>query len=114
MFYSTNYKGKHKFAIGVFLCDIYSKELVIDSDIQTEIIWSDRTSSEFKNQFMQQLTEDFSLQNMKIFIWEFCATSRGKVVVDGIGGNVTSNVRCKVMSMKKSRPIMQDSESFLH
>ena len=35
--------------IGVFLHDIYSKELVMNSDIQTEIIWSDGPSSGFKN-----------------------------------------------------------------
>ena len=55
MLYFTNYKGRDKFTIGVFLHDIYSKELVMDSDIQTEIIWSDGPSLEFKNQFMRQL-----------------------------------------------------------
>ena len=34
MLYSNNYKGKDKFVIGVFLHDIYSKELVINNDIQ--------------------------------------------------------------------------------
>ena len=34
----------------------------MDSDIETEIIWSDGPSSEYKNQFMRQLIEDFSLQ----------------------------------------------------
>ena len=101
MLYSTNYKGKDKFAIGVFLYDIYSEELVMDSDIETEIIWSDGPSSEFKNQFMRQLIEDFSLQYGKKLIWKFSATSHGKGVVDGIGGNVKSNVRRQVMSMKK-------------
>ena len=33
MLYSNYYKGKDKFAIGVFLCDIYSKELFMDSDM---------------------------------------------------------------------------------
>ena len=32
--YLTNCKGKDKFAIGVFLRDIYLKQLVLDSDIQ--------------------------------------------------------------------------------
>ena len=31
--YSKNYKDKGKFAIGVFLPDRYTKELVMDSDI---------------------------------------------------------------------------------
>ena len=55
MLYFTNYKGRDKFTIGVFLHDIHSKELVMDSDIKTEIIWSDGPSSEFKNQFKRQL-----------------------------------------------------------
>ena len=58
MCYSNNYKGKDKFAIRVFLLDIYSKKLVMGSDIQTKIIWLDGPSSEFKNQFMQHLMED--------------------------------------------------------
>ena len=37
----------------------------------------------------------------------------GKGVIDGIGGNVKSNVRCQVKSMKKDRPIIQDSERFV-
>ena len=39
-------------------------------------------------------------------------TSYGKVVVDGIGGNIKSSVKHKVMSMKKDKPIVQDSENF--
>ena len=46
-----------------------------------------------------------------------CKTSvykffRLQVVVDGIGGNIKSSVRHKVMSMKNDRPIVQDSENF--
>ena len=33
----------------------------MDSDIQTEIIWSDGQSLEFKNQFMRQMIEDLPL-----------------------------------------------------
>ena len=110
MLYATNYKGKDKFPIGVFLCDIYSKELVMDSDIQI-IIWSDGIPSEFNNQFMWQLIEDLSRPYKKKIIWKFSATSHGKGIIDGISGTVTSNVRHQVMSMKKDRPIIQDSES---
>ena len=81
------------------------------SGIQTGIIWSDGSSSEFKNQFMQQLIEDLSLQFKKKFIWKFSATSHGRGVIDCIGGNVKSNVRHHTMSMKKDRSIIQDSES---
>ena len=54
MLYSTKYKDKDKFAIGVFLPDIYSKKLVMDSDIQTEIILLHGSFSELQNQFMLQ------------------------------------------------------------
>ena len=99
--YSTNYKGKDKFEIRVFLCDIYSKELVVGSDLQTEITWLDRSFSQFKNQFMRQLIEDLSLQYIKKFIWKFSATTHG--VIDGIDGNVKLNVRRQVMTMKKDQ-----------
>ena len=79
----------------------------------TEIIWSDEKFSEFKNQFMWQFIEDLSLQYKKIFIWKFSVTSHGKGAVDGIGGNFKSNERCKVTSMKKGTPVVQDSESFV-
>ena len=61
---------------------------------------------------MQQLIEDLSLQYKKKINWKFSATSHGKGIVDGIDGNVKSNVRPKVMNMKKDRSIVQDSESF--
>ena len=74
--YTTNYKGKDKFAIAVFLCDIYSKELVVNSDIQTKIIWSDGPASvheAFMNQFMKQLIEDLALQyKKKVYLNVFC------------------------------------------
>ena len=62
------------------------------------------------NQFKWQLIEDLSLQYKKKFK-TFSATSHGKGVVDGTGGNVKSIVRCQVMSMKKDRPIVQNFES---
>ena len=104
MFYSTNFKGKDKSLIGVFLHDIYSKELVMDTDTQTEIIWSDGPSWEFKNQFIQQLIEVLSFHYKKKFISQFSATSHGQGVTDGIGGDVKSTVRHQAMSMKKDRP----------
>ena len=61
---------------------------------------------------MQQLIEDLSLHYKKKINWKFSATSHGKGIVDGIDGNVKSNVRPKVMNMKKDRSIVQDSESF--
>ena len=82
----------------------------MDSDIQI-IIWSDGIFSEFKNQFMWQLIENLSRAYKKKIIWKFSATSHGKGVINGTSSNVTSNVRQQVMSLKKDRPIIQDSES---
>ena len=67
-------------------------------------------------QLMPQLIEDLLRHYWKIFIWKFSATSHCKgvkvLVIHGLllGHNIKSNVRCKVMSMKKGRPIIQDSE----
>ena len=67
-------------------------------------------------QFMWQLIEDLPHQYKKIFIWKFSATSNGKgvklLVIHGLllGHNIKSKIRCKVMIMKKGRPIIQDSE----
>ena len=57
------------------------------------------------------MIEDLSLQCKKKIIWKFSTTCHGVGVADGIGGNVKSILRCQVMSMKKDRPITQDSES---
>ena len=72
MLYPNNYKGKDKFAFGKILRDIYPKELVMDSGIQTEIIWSDGPSSEFKNQFTLHLIEDCLLSIRKIYLEVLC------------------------------------------
>ena len=80
MLYSTNHKGKDRFVIGVFLHNIYSKELVMDSEIQTEMTWSVGPSSEFKNQFKQQLIEDLSLQCKKKLFESFLQLPMVKVL----------------------------------
>ena len=62
---------------------------------------------------MWKLIEDLSLQYKKKVIWKFSATFHGKGVIHGTSGNVKSNVRWQVMSMKKDISITQDSESFV-
>ena len=71
MLYSNNYENKYKFGIEASLPDIYSKELVMDSDIQTEVIWLHGSFSEFKNQFIWQLIEDLSFQYKKNLFGSF-------------------------------------------
>ena len=112
MMFCTNYKGKDKFSTGLFLDMIYNDYILPYEDIQTEVIWSDGPSSEFKNQYMRFLIQELSKKHGKPFIWKFSATSHGKGVVDGVGGKVKSSVHKKVMSLGKDRPIVQDSESF--
>ena len=59
---------------------------------------------------MQHLMEDLSLQCKKNLFGIFC-NFHVKGFIDYVGGNVKSNVRCQVISMKKDRSIIQDSES---
>ena len=46
------------------------------------------------------------------FLWKFSATSHGKGVVDGIGGNVKSIVQSQSMGKRKDKIIVQDAKSF--
>ena len=94
----TDYKGKDKFSNGTFLEHLYENELLNDGKVLNKVIRSDGPTAEFKNKFMRQLTENLSLKYNKPFTWKFCATSHGEGVVDGVGGNVKSTVRRKVMS----------------
>ena len=94
----TDYKGKDKFSNGTFLEHLYENELLNDGKVLNKVIRSDGPTAEFKNKFMRQLIENLSLKYNKPFTWKFCATSHGKGVVDGVGGNVKSTVRRKVMS----------------
>ena len=77
----------------------------MDSGIQTEIIWPDGPSPEFKNQFTEQLIEDCLFSLRKIYL-EVLG------IVGGNDCNIKSNERCQVMSMKKNRSIVWNSESF--
>ena len=112
MIFCTDYKGKDKFSTGVFLNMIYSDFMSPNDNVDTELIWSDDPSSEFKNQYMCFLIQELSKKHGKPFIWTFSATSHGKGVVDGVGGKIKSSVHKKVMSLGKDGAVVQDSESF--
>ena len=56
--------------------------------------------------------ESLSRVHGKEFVWKFSATSHGKGIVDGVGGNVKPTVRQKSMSKGKDKVIVQDSKSF--
>ena len=56
--------------------------------------------------------ERLSMKYRKEFVWKFSATSHGKGVVDGVGGNVKLTVRRKSMSKCANRIVVQDAKSF--
>ena len=110
--FCTDYKRKAKFSTGIFLNMIYSDFMSPNENIDTEIIWSDGPSSEFKNKYMCFLIQELSKKHGKPFIWKFSATSHGKGVVDGVGGKIKSSVHKKVMSLGKDQAVVQGSKSF--
>ena len=112
LLFCTNYKNKDKFANGVFLEYLYANEMQPDETVTQEIVWSDGPTSEFKNRYTRKLLETLSEKYNNKFVWKFSATSHGKEVVDGIGGNVKSTVRRKCFSKGKDRIIVEDSLSF--
>ena len=74
LIFGTNYKGKDKFSTGLFVGLFYRDYIVPNQNILEEIIWSDGTSSKFKNQFMRRLIEKLSTEYKKPFSWKFSAT----------------------------------------
>ena len=59
--FCTNYKGKDKFSMGLFLQMIYNDYILPNDEVTTEVIWSDGPNSEFKNQFMCFLIQELSI-----------------------------------------------------
>ena len=59
--FCTNYKGKDKFSMGLFLQMIYNDYILPNDEVTTEVIWSDVPNSEFKNQFMCFLIQELSI-----------------------------------------------------
>lgn len=108
---------KDKDTVATFLNILY--EMILDknahctnSTLATDIIWSDGPSSEFKNQFMVKLLQQLSHKFKRPFQWKYFATSHGKGIVDGVGGNAKSLVRAEVMSKKTRGTIVQSSLEF--
>ena len=71
--------------------------------------FTDGPSSEFKNKFMAKMLGDISIKLNLPVKWQYFATSHGKGVVDGIGGNAKYLVRQHVMARKG---IVQGSHDF--
>jgi len=101
---------KDKNAIFVFL-KILLEDIITKSNPSEYIFWSDGPSSEFKNRFMVKLLRIFSATYKKKFTWKYFATSHGKGVVDGVGGNIKRLVRVKSMSQGEG-VIVQSAEDF--
>ena len=83
----TDYKSKGKCSNRNFLEYPYDNIIPKNDEVEEEIIWSDGPTSEFKNKYMCHLFDKSSTKYNKRFLWKFSATSHGKGVVDGIGGN---------------------------
>ena len=77
-----------------------------------EVIWSDGPASEFKNRYMAKVLNLLSQKYGRTFSWKYFATSHGKGVVDGVGGNVKRLVREKMMSQGESVPVVQSAKDF--
>ncbi|XP_063222491.1 uncharacterized protein LOC134531000 isoform X3 [Bacillus rossius redtenbacheri] len=90
--------NKDKDTVFVFLDFFYTEILKENSAISEEIIWSDGPSSEFKNKFMVKTLEILNQKHNRTFTWKYFATSHGKGVVDGVGGNIKRLVRMKMMT----------------
>ena len=61
---------------------------------------------------MFHLMDGFSTRYSKKFLWKFSATSHGKGVADGIGGNVKSIVQSQSMGKRKFKIIVLDAKFF--
>ena len=54
---------------------------------------------------MVKLLQIFSSKYGKTFTWKYVATSHGKGVVDGIGGNIKRLVRIKTMPQGEAKTV---------
>ena len=108
----TDYKSKDKFSNRTFLEYLYDNIIPKNDEVKEEIIWSDGPTSQFKNKYLCYLMNRFSTKYIKSILWKFSATSHGKGVVDGIGGNDKSIVQSQSMGKRKDKIIVQDTKSF--
>ena len=65
LLFCTNYKDKDKLSTALFLDKVYTEHLTPNDQIDTEIIWSDGPSSEFKNQFMHFFLQELAKKHKK-------------------------------------------------
>lgn len=106
--------AKDKDTIYVFLNELFDlihREDESPTSPSAEIIWSDGPASEFKNRYMVKLTTMLSGKHEKTFFWKYFATSHGKGVIDGVGGNIKRLVREKMMS-QDANVVIQSAKDF--
>lgn len=112
----SNTKNKDKNTILTFIdflyCNIFNAEQPNSENPSEEVIWSDGPASEFKNRYMAKVLNFLSQKYGKPFSWKYFATSHGKGVVDGVGGNVKRLVREKIMSQGEGSPVVQSAKDF--
>lgn len=105
-------KNKDKDTIFVFLDFFYSEIIKETPGISEEVIWSDGPSSEFKNKFMVRTLQLLAQKHNRKFTWKYFATSHGKGVVDGVGGNIKRLVRMKMMAQGENECVIQSAKDF--
>ena len=79
-------KDKDKDSVNWFIEKLYGILTSENSNTDTETLFTDRPSSEFK--FMMKLLHQLSLQCNKTFESKYFATSHGKGVVNGVVGRI--------------------------
>lgn len=102
-------KDKNKDTVFVFLNKLIG--IVLHTEKQDVVIYSDGPSSEFKNKYivclMMFLRKKFNVN----ITWKYFATSHGKGVVDGIGGRAKSLVR-QLSQAQNDKYVVQSSYEF--
>lgn len=104
-------RNKDKDTVYVMLMKLYEMLNAEQVNIIEEIIWSDGPASEFKNKYMVQVLKILAKKYNTKFSWKYFATSHGKGVVDGVGGNIKRLVRQKSMSHSEGT-IVQSAKDF--
>ncbi|KAJ8051205.1 hypothetical protein HOLleu_04685 [Holothuria leucospilota] len=98
-----------KYAVATFLARIVEDLQAAYPELQVISFFSDGAASQFKNRFLfQNLTHMKEAYNLESIKWNFFATSHGKGVVDGIGGQV----KRLVFNALKTGAFVEDAQTF--
>lgn len=89
-------------------CEKHSKEVVLayvdsvlaklPSTVSRVDVWTDNTTSQFKNQFVMNTIKTFETRYQFKLFWNFYAPMHGKSVFDGIGGTLKRYVKERIIA----------------